>query len=122
MLDKLVHGVATGHPADEARVVGQRQDRVPLDAKVKPRRLALAGQESVDQTEELHDALVLPQVLAALEEEEVGDSVACRYDRGGVCVLMFHVLAVRSLTTHPRGRTIVPWVKEKRAAARCVVD
>lgn len=51
LLHELMHGVAAGHPADEARVVGQGQDGVALNAEVHPRRLALAGQEGVDQPE-----------------------------------------------------------------------
>ena len=69
--DERVQRVALRHPLDESRVEGERHDRVALDAEVEPRALVRCGEEGVDQPEELHHALVLPEVLVALEQEDV---------------------------------------------------
>lgn len=71
-----MHGVACGHPLDESGVGAERDDGVARDAEVDLRRGAVDGQERVDESEQLHDALVLAQVLVALEQEVVVDSVA----------------------------------------------
>ena len=59
------------HPPYDARVVRQRDDRVPRNAEISLAGLSVVAKEGVDEPEELHDALVLPQVLVALEEKRV---------------------------------------------------
>ena len=66
-LDERVQRVAGRHPRDEPGVGRERDDRVPLDAEVEARAIVGRGEERVDEAEELHDALVLPQVLVPLE-------------------------------------------------------
>ncbi len=47
-----------------------------LNRQVATERLRIVDQECVDQTEELHDAFILPQVFMALEQEHVLFAVA----------------------------------------------
>jgi len=68
--DELVEGVAVGHPADDADVVAQGRHGVAPDGQVAPARLGVVGQERVDEAEELHDALVLAQVLVDLQQQQ----------------------------------------------------
>ena len=75
ILDELVQSVRVGHPTDQARVCRQRNDSKPLDGQIAPERLGVAQKKRVDQTEELHDPLVLSQVLVALQQERVRPSV-----------------------------------------------
>mmetsp|Transcript_10854 Transcript_10854/g.22568 ORF Transcript_10854/g.22568 Transcript_10854/m.22568 type:complete len:327 (-) Transcript_10854:940-1920(-) len=74
--DQRVQRVAVGHPPDQARVGAQRGHRVPRNAQVVLRGGAVVLQQRVDQAEELHHTLVLPQVLVPLEEEDVVVAVA----------------------------------------------
>lgn len=60
---QLVQRVAVWHPADESAVGAERDDGVTRDRQVALGSAALCGQHGVDQAEELHDALVLTQVL-----------------------------------------------------------
>ena len=46
-------------------------DPESLDAEVEPRARLGRGEQRVDEAEELHHALVLPQVLVPLEQEDV---------------------------------------------------
>ena len=54
----------------------RRRTRTHLDGEVAPEGLRIVDEQRVDETEELHDALVLAQVLVALEQEHVGLTVA----------------------------------------------
>lgn len=81
LLDELVHRVAVGYPADHAGVVGQRHDRISLDAQVHASRRPLARQQRVHQAEQLHHALVLPQIFSTLEQEQVRSTISCGYAR-----------------------------------------
>lgn len=109
--DEGVQRVAVGHPSNQARVGGQRDHCVALDAvkgsnkeiwdfsaTVSSRSLndiewlvlmgvpevlaqgrGVVGEQRVNQAEQLHDSLVLPQVLVALQQEhELVAVAACR--------------------------------------------
>lgn len=76
LLDELVDRVAVGDPTDEARVVRQRHDRVALNAEVELGRVPVAREKGVHQPEQLHHSLVLPQVFATLEQEQVRSPVS----------------------------------------------
>ena len=65
--DELVDGVGLRDPANEARIGRQRDDGVSGNAEVALRGLAVISQHGVDQTEQLHHALVLSQVLMTLQ-------------------------------------------------------
>ena len=47
------------------------QRNVYLNSEVSPESVRVIDEQRVDQAEQLHDALVLPQVLVALEQEHV---------------------------------------------------
>ena len=80
VLDETVQRVRVRHPRQQPRVGGEWDDREALDGQVAPERLRVVEEERVDEAEELHDALVLPQVLVALEQEHVLAAVAA-HDR-----------------------------------------
>jgi general stress protein YciG len=68
LADERVQRVAVHHPADQPRVGRERHDRVLRDrerVRVRAQRggRAVGGEELVDEAEELHHALVLPEVL-----------------------------------------------------------
>lgn len=58
-----VHGVGILNPSDETRVRRERSDGVALDVKVSLETLWIVGEEGVDETEELHDSLILTKIL-----------------------------------------------------------
>lgn len=68
------------HPADETRIRGERDDGVALDVEVSFEGLRICHEQSVDQSKELHHALILPDVLVALEQELVILAIAA-FDR-----------------------------------------
>jgi len=78
-LDDRVNGVAGGHPLDEPRIRAERDDGVAHDSEFDLRRCPVDGEKRVDEAEQLHDALVLSEVLVALEQERVVDAVAAAH-------------------------------------------
>lgn len=60
---QLVQCVAVGHPANESAVGAERDDSVTCDRQVALGCAALRTEHGVDQTKELHHALVLTQIL-----------------------------------------------------------
>ena len=78
-LDDRVHGVACWHPLYEPRIRAERDDGVAHDSEFDLRRGPVDGQEGVDEAEQLHDALVLSEVLVALEQKRVVDAVAAAH-------------------------------------------
>lgn len=64
--DKRMECISVGHPADEARVGGQRNDSIARNAEVPLSCGPVVGQHVVDQAEQLHNPLILPQILMAL--------------------------------------------------------
>lgn len=81
--DEDVHGVGVRNPSDETRVGRERGDGVALDVEVTLERLRIVREERVDETEELHDTLILSKILvtwkaatrvSASDRTEAGDS------------------------------------------------
>ena len=79
LLDERVQRVAVEQPLEQPAVLRERYDAVALDGEVASRRLVVAQQQVVHQAEDLHDALVLAQVLVALEQEDVLEAVGAEY-------------------------------------------
>ena len=65
ILDENVQGVGAVDPAEKSRVGRERDDGVLYDREVTLKRLGVVREECVDEAEELHDPLVLPQVLVS---------------------------------------------------------
>jgi hypothetical protein len=76
ILDQSVQRVRVGHPANQPRVGRERDDCKALDSQVAAEGLRVVKKEGVDKAEKLHDPLVLPQVLVALEQKHVLAPVA----------------------------------------------
>ena len=70
--------VVMRHPADDTRVGRQRTHRVALNVEVALGGLHVMRQQRVDEAEELHDALVLAQILVALEQKVVRVAVRAK--------------------------------------------
>lgn len=62
--------ISVGHPANEAGVGGQRNDGIACDAQVALGCGPVIGKHVVDQTKQLHDSLILPQILMALHSSD----------------------------------------------------
>ena len=69
--DKGMESVGLRHPANQAGVGGERNHEESLNSQVPFQSLGVAGEEGVDQREELHHPLVLSEVLVPLQEEHV---------------------------------------------------
>ena len=75
-LDEHVQRVAVSDPPQHACVGRQRNDGEAAQTEAALVRLGVDGQQRIDETKELHDALVLPHVLVALEQVLVRAAVA----------------------------------------------
>eukprot|EP00964_Phaeocystis_antarctica_P060702 scaffold36200_cov63-Phaeocystis_antarctica.AAC.5 len=70
VLHECVQRVAAIDPRDQPRARGERHDGIAVDGEVGTARLVCrVGKQCVDEAEELHHTLVLPEVLVALEQE-----------------------------------------------------
>lgn len=78
VLDENVERVGTVDPTEESRVWRQRDDRVLDDGEVALEGLGVDREESVDKTKELHDSLVLAEILVSWK----GSSARARRVRG----------------------------------------
>lgn len=65
LFDENVNGVAVGDPTEQTGTRGKRSYRKSLDAEMSLGGFVIIIKKSVDQTEQLHDTLVLSQVLVA---------------------------------------------------------
>ena len=63
VLDEDVQRVGTVDPTEETRVRRERNDGIFDNGEVSLERLGILLQERVDETEELHDSLVLSEIL-----------------------------------------------------------
>lgn len=66
--DKGMEGIGVGHPANEPRVGGQRNDCIACNAEVALSCGPVVGQHIVHQAKQLHHSLILPQILMTLQE------------------------------------------------------
>lgn len=64
-LDEHVQGIAVRHPSDQTRSRGKRRDRVLLHTEVTLGAFLIGCEECVDQSEELHNSLILSEILVA---------------------------------------------------------
>ena len=64
------------HPSEETSVRCERNDREALDVKASLEAVGVHREQAIHQAEELHDALVLPQVFVALQKELVVLAIA----------------------------------------------
>lgn len=76
VLDEDVKRVGTVDPSEETRVGRERDNGVLDNREMALERLGILLEEGVDETEELHDPLVLTKIFVALEEEVVLDAIA----------------------------------------------
>lgn len=67
VLDEDVERVGVVDPAEETGIGRERNDRVLDDREVTLEGLRVLLQQRVDETEELHDPLVLSKVLVSCE-------------------------------------------------------
>jgi hypothetical protein len=67
VLDEDVERVGVVDPAEETGIRRERNDRVLDDREVTLEGLRVLLQQRVDETEELHDPLVLSKVLVSCE-------------------------------------------------------
>jgi hypothetical protein len=61
--DEDVEGVGILNPSDEARVWRERRDGVALNVKMALERLGVRREKGINETEELHNSLVLTKIL-----------------------------------------------------------
>lgn len=61
--DKNVKCVAVLHPAQQSSVRAQGNDRVTLDVQSAFEALSIDREQGIDETVELHDSLVLTEIL-----------------------------------------------------------
>lgn len=71
VLDEDMQGVGVVQPANQSRVRCQRDDGVRLDHKMALERLGIFAEQSIHKPEELHDTLVLSQILVTFKKESV---------------------------------------------------
>ena len=71
LADELVEDVAVGNHANEACLVTQRDDGVPSNREILLAGLRVRRQQRVDEPKQLHDALILPDIFVAFEQEYV---------------------------------------------------
>lgn len=71
-----MEGIAVLHPADKTSVWSKRDDREALDVESSLETVRIDRQKTVDEAEELHDTLVLPEIFVALKYELVVLAVA----------------------------------------------
>lgn len=76
VLDQHMERIRTVDPSEESRVGRERNDGVLDDGEVSLERLSVLLQERVDESKELHDSLVLSQILVSFEEEVVVFAIA----------------------------------------------
>lgn len=65
LFNENVNGVTVGNPTEQTGTRGKRSYRKSLDAEMSLGGFVVIFKKSVDQTEELHDTLILSQVLVA---------------------------------------------------------
>lgn len=65
--DESMQGVGVGYPSNETRVGRQGNDSIACYAQVPLCCGSVVGQHVVDQAEELHHTLILPQILMTLD-------------------------------------------------------
>mmetsp|Transcript_30070 Transcript_30070/g.97887 ORF Transcript_30070/g.97887 Transcript_30070/m.97887 type:complete len:305 (+) Transcript_30070:3296-4210(+) len=66
--DERVQRVAVGNPANEAGIGRERHNRISTDRQSSLSGVRVVSEQVVHQPEQLHDALILPQVLVTLEQ------------------------------------------------------
>jgi hypothetical protein len=76
ILDEDVESIGAVDPSEKTRVGRERNDGILDDGEMTLERLRILLKKGVDETEELHDPLVLTEILVTLEEEVVLDAVA----------------------------------------------
>jgi hypothetical protein len=74
--DKSMHRVAIPHPADQPGIGRQGYHCIASDGQVSIRSFALLSQQIVHKPKQLHDSLILPQILMPFQEELVLTAVA----------------------------------------------
>ena len=75
LLDQDVQRVRVLHPSDQPRVLTERNDGVPSDLQVFLVGLRVDRQERIDQSKQLHDTLILTNVLMTLQKKDVLSSI-----------------------------------------------
>jgi len=63
VLDQNVERIAVRHPSKKTRVRRQGNDSVLLNVKVSLETFRIDGKQSVDESEQLHNSLVLSKIL-----------------------------------------------------------
>ena len=78
LADELIEDVAVGNHANEACLVTQRDDGVPSNREILLAGLRVRRQQRVDEPKQLHDALILPDIFVAFEQEYVLAAIVSR--------------------------------------------
>ena len=73
--DQRVQRVRARDPPHNSAVVTQRSHRVPLNAQIVSVRSPVLRKQSVHESKQLHDPLILPQVLVSLQQVHVVPAV-----------------------------------------------
>ena len=71
LADHLLQSIRVVHPPDQPRVRGYRDDRLAGDGEIFALGLGVVLQKPVHQLKQLHNSLVLAQILVALQQEVV---------------------------------------------------
>lgn len=79
LFDKRMQRVAIEQPLEQTAVLRERYHTVALNGQITPRCLVILEQQVVDEAEDLHDTLVLAQVLVAFQQEHVLAAVRAEY-------------------------------------------
>lgn len=75
LLDQLVQCVTIRYPTDKSSILTQRNDWISSDRQIFLASLWINCKQSVNQSEELHDSLILTDIFMALQEKHVFSSI-----------------------------------------------